>query len=114
MHCRADIVNEAWQSELSGPRTAADGRLSLDYRRAKPCLGQNNGRRQTVGAGADDKRFLPRFPRFVANVCIPLPAILAAPAFREMDPPAMRPQESTASRTAVSTTARFEPAPPGS
>src|ERR1700692_124590 len=106
MHCRADIVNEAWQGKFSRPRAAADSRLCLDNRRAKPRLRQNNARRQTVGAGADNKGFLPRLPRFATNGCTPLPAILVVQAFREMGPPAMRPRESTASRTAVSTTVR--------
>src|ERR1700736_1945758 len=111
MHGRADIVNEARQSELSRSSAAADGRLRLDDRGAKPRFSKNDGRRQAIRTGANNKGLLPRLPPCATNVCTPLPAILAVPAFREMGPLAARPVESTALRTAVSTTVRFEKAP---
>jgi hypothetical protein len=53
VHCGTEVVEEAGQGERHGARGAAGLCLGLEYIQLQACLGEDDGRRQTIGARAN-------------------------------------------------------------
>jgi hypothetical protein len=56
MDSRAEVVQESRQGQRKSAGAATSLRLGFEDVNLQSCLRQNNGRRQTVGAGSDDNR----------------------------------------------------------